>query len=143
MTKPITKKDENETMNRSVRNILDDFLRNSYMCPSGDETRMMAMDVIERENEYALLANLPGIGKKNVKVSVDGRDLIIEANRSKTKEEKGETLYRCERYHGNYRRVITLPDDSDYEEISADYENGVLSIKVPKSKKQEKLIDIK
>lgn len=143
MTMPIKRKEEKGTINRSMRNILDDFLRNSYMCPTGDETRMMAMDVIEREDEYSLIANLPGINKKDIKVSLDGYDLIIEATRSKSKEEKDETLYRCERYQGNYRRVITLPDDSDHGNVLASYEDGVLTLKVPKAKKQEKLIKIK
>ncbi|MCB5231294.1 MAG: Hsp20/alpha crystallin family protein [Candidatus Cloacimonas sp.] len=140
---PIKRKEEKGTINRSMRNILDDFLRNSYMCPTGDETRMMAMDVIEREDEYSLIANLPGINKKDIKVSLDGYDLIIEATRSKSKEEKDETLYRCERYQGNYRRVITLPDDSDHGNVLASYEDGVLTLKIPKAKKQEKLIKIK
>jgi HSP20 family protein len=143
MTMPIKRKEEKGTINRSMRNILDDFLRNSYMCPTGDETRMMAMDVIEREDEYSLIANLPGINKKDIKVSLDGYDLIIEATRSKSKEEKDETLYRCERYQGNYRRVITLPDDSDHGNVLASYEDGVLTLKIPKAKKQEKLIKIK
>jgi len=53
-------------------------------------------------------------------------------------------MYRCERYRGDYRRVFTIPEDWDYENIKANYDNGVLNLTVPKKEvKPEKEITVK
>lgn len=144
MRLPMIKRDETNVINRPVRSLIDDFLKNAFSEPSFDETKLMAMDVVERDGEYVLKADLPGIKKKDIKVYVDGDNLVIEAHRTDSKEEKNRTMYRCERYSGDYRRVFSIPENWDYEKIKAAYDDGVLTLQVPKRKLQpEKEIAVK
>jgi len=125
-----------------IRILLDDFVRNAFYKPS-DEERMMAMDVIENEKEFVLTANLPGIKKEDIKVYIDGGDFIIEAKKEEEKRQENETLYRCERYQGNYRRVFSIPDTWDCNNVAAVYEDGVLKLTVHKKDiEPEKMITI-
>jgi len=140
-----TMRRENRQMNTSpVRSLIDDFLKNAFFEPEEEDSKLMAMDVIERDKEYILKANLPGIKKKDIKVYIEGDNLVLEARRSEEKEEKSETMYRSERYRGDYRRLFSIPKDWDYENISAKYENGVLNLTIPKKEiKPEKEISVK
>ena len=94
--------------------------------------RAMAMDIMEHEKEYEVLANLPGFKKDNVKISIHDNQLLIEANVESKSEEQEGTLYRCERYSGNYRRNLLLPDNADVAKISAKMEDGILRLSIPK-----------
>ncbi len=143
MRLPIIKREERDVASRPIRSLLDDFLHNAFGELSFQDTKLMEMDVVERDKDYVLTANLPGIKKKDIKVHVDGNNLIIEARQDEKKEEKNETMYRCERYHGDYRRVFSIPENWDHEKMKARYENGVLNINVPKKEeKPEKEITI-
>jgi HSP20 family protein len=145
MRMPTIKKEVDGVRERpihSMRSLLDDFMKNASTV-SQTGSRMMAMDIIERKDEFLLSANMPGMTKENIKIRVDGKDLIIEAHRESEKKESDETLCRCERYQGNYRRVFSIPDNWDVEKIKASYEDGVLRLRVPKQKAQpEKEIKI-
>lgn len=136
MRLPITKRDETRVTRDPYRSLIDDFLKNAFYEPGYEQTKLMAMDVIERDKEYVLRANLPGMKKENIKVYIENNNLVIEAKHQEEKEEKDETMYRCERYHGDYHRVFSVPDNWNTENMQAKYENGVLNITVPK--KEEK-----
>jgi HSP20 family protein len=76
---------------------------------------------------------MPGISKDNIKISVsNNNELTIEGRQEEEKSEKNETVYRYERYKGNYRRTISMPDVCDIDNIEAKLEDGVLTLKVPK-----------
>jgi len=144
MRLPLMRRDERQVNSRPVRSLIDDFLDNAFFESDYSDTKLMVMDVIEREKEFILTANLPGIKKEDIKVYIDGDNLVIEAKRKEEKEEKSETMYRCERYRGDYRRVFSVPDNWDYEDIKAKYEDGVLNLTVPKkAQKPEKEIMLK
>ncbi len=144
MRLPIIRREEREVDSRPIRSLIDDFLDNAFFESDLSETKMMSIDVIEREQEFLLSANLPGIKKQDIKVYVEGDSLVIEAKRQEEKEDKNETMYRCERYQGDYRRVFSVPENWDYENIKAKYEDGVLKLTVPKKEiKPEKEIMIK
>ncbi|MCD6181987.1 MAG: Hsp20/alpha crystallin family protein [Candidatus Cloacimonetes bacterium] len=116
-----------------MRSFFDEFVKDFYENEDREETiRSMALDILEHEETYEVLANLPGFKKKDISLSLDGNELTIEAKREEKKEEKKPNLYRCERYSGNYRRTVTLNDLCDVENISASYTDGVLSLIIPK-----------
>ncbi len=133
----------NEKMEyRPMRTLLDDFIKNAFHQPTNDE-KMMAVDIVEQDKEFILTANLPGIKKKDIKVFVEGNDLVIEAKQFEEKKEEQETMYSCERYQGNYRRAFTIQDNWDCDNMYAKYEDGVLKINIPKMQpKPEKSIKI-
>ena len=116
----------------SMLNMFDDFFNRVYEDESDRDVKAMAMDIVEQEKEFELMANLPGFKKEDVKISVHDNQLLIEAKCENKKEEKKGTMYRCERYSGNYRRNLYLPDNADVAKIQAKMEDGVLKLSIPK-----------
>ncbi|NHF63124.1 Hsp20/alpha crystallin family protein [Microcella pacifica] len=96
--------------------------------------RLMPMDLFRGGDHYVLTADLPGVDPGSVDVDVDGQLLTIRAERSARTEEGVQWLAR-ERGTGSYLRQLTLGKDIDTENISAHYENGVLSVMIPVAEK--------
>src|SRR5437879_6073411 len=104
---------------------------------SATATYGMPIDVSETEDGYSIRASLPGFKPEQVEVTVTDGVLSIEAKRSEEKtEEKGRYLRR-EVFSGNYRRQLTLPREVKAEDIKADFENGVLTVQVPRLPKPQ------
>ena len=86
------------------------------------------MDVSEDEKGYRVKAEIPGVKKEDIKVSIDGNQVSIGAEvKKETEEKKGETVIRSERYYGNQFRAFTLPQDIDQSKAEAKYEDGLLN----------------
>ncbi len=128
---PYTRNAEFKPM-MSMLNMFDDFFNRFYEEEGDNDFKAMAMDIVERDKDFELLANLPGFKKEDVKISVHDNQLLIEAKCENKKEEKKGTMYRCERYSGNYRRNLYLPDNADVNKIQAKMEDGVLKLNIPK-----------
>lgn len=90
------------------------------------------VDIIEDTKEYTIKAELPGLTKENVKVSVENGVLEIAGERKEEKEEKDKKHHRIERCYGSFRRSFTLPQDSSGENVTADFKDGVLKVHLPK-----------
>lgn len=117
----------------AMLSLFDDFFNRSMDEESAEDNfRSMALDIIEHDKEFEILANLPGFKKENVKISVHDNQLLLEAKCASSKEESKGTVYRCERYSGNFRRNLLLPENSDLSKISAKMEDGVLHLLIPK-----------
>ena len=96
--------------------------------------RLMPMNLFRDGDHYVLTADLPGVDPGSVDVDVDGQLLTIRAERSARTEDGVQWLAR-ERGAGSYLRQLTLGKDIDTENISAHYENGVLSVMIPVAEK--------
>lgn len=92
------------------------------------------INVKERPQDYLISAELPGIDKKNVEISLENNMLTIQGKREEHKEEKDEKFLRIESSSGSFLRRISLPDSVDTEKASADFKNGMLEITLPKTK---------
>lgn len=91
------------------------------------------MDVKEEENAYRVHAEIPGVKKEDIQVSVDGNAVSISAEVKKDSEEKqGEKVLKRERYYGKVSRSFTLANDVDEANASAKYKDGVLELVLPK-----------
>jgi HSP20 family protein len=89
----------------------------------------LRVDVAEQENEVIVVADLPGVEKENVEISlVNPRTLEIRCERKDEKEEKAEGYYLRERRSGSISRVIPLPSEVTDEGASATFKNGVLEV---------------
>jgi len=90
------------------------------------------VDITEDTKEYTVKAELPGLAKENVKVTVENGVLVIAGERKEEKEEKDKKHHRIERSYGSFRRSFALPEDSSGEKVTADFKDGVLKIHLPK-----------
>ena len=92
------------------------------------------VDVVEKDDMYKVRADLPGVNKGDIKVSVDGNLVQIEAETKQVKEtkEEGGKVLRSERYYGAMSRAFTLAQDIDDTKVVAKYADGVLSLDLPK-----------
>jgi HSP20 family protein len=91
------------------------------------------MDVAEDDKAYHVKAEVPGVKKEDIHVSIEGNQVSITAEVKKEKEEKkGETVLRSERYYGMQSRSFTLMHDVDQGNAEAKYQDGVLDLTLPK-----------
>ena len=103
-----------------------------------------AVDVMETDDEFQIRAELPGVEKKDVKLSVENGVLLISGHREQEKEEKGKRYHKIERAYGNFARSFTVPEAVDAEKVTAEFKNGLLNVRLPKSEKaRPKSIEVK
>ncbi|MDH7492929.1 MAG: Hsp20/alpha crystallin family protein [Candidatus Saccharicenans sp.] len=91
-----------------------------------------AVDIYETENELVLSAELPGVEEKDVEIKVEDNTLSLKGERKFEKETREENYHRIERAYGSFYRSFSLPNYVDQDKISAEYENGLLKIHMPK-----------
>lgn len=102
------------------------------------------VDISEDSKEYLIKAEIPGVKKEEVKVSVQNDVLTISGERKYEKEEKDKKFHRIERAYGSFSRSFTIPEDADPEKVSADFQNGLLHVHIPKSERAKpKSIEVK
>jgi HSP20 family protein len=90
------------------------------------------MDVFEQNGNLVVKAELPGVAKDDIHVTYDRGDLEIRGEKKAESEVKEENYYRSERSYGSFYRRMTLPFELKPEQISAEYKDGVLQVKIPK-----------
>ncbi|MGE5648829.1 Hsp20/alpha crystallin family protein [Noviherbaspirillum sp. UKPF54] len=114
----------------------DDFFKEFSMLPSlrGFEPEpRIRMDVSETEQAYTVKADIPGVKKDDIKISIEGNTVSIRAETKEEKQEKMEgNMMRSERYFGEQYRSFTLPQEVDESKAEAKYQDGVLSLTLPK-----------
>jgi HSP20 family protein len=94
---------------------------------------IIKLDLNEDDKAYRVSAEIPGVKKEDIKVSIDGNAVSISAEVRKEKEEKqGEQVIHSERYYGAVSRSFTLPQAIDEATADAKYDNGVLKLTLPK-----------
>lgn len=102
------------------------------------------VDISEDEKEYAIKAELPDVKKEDIKLNVHDDVLTITGERKYEKEEKSKKYHRVERAYGSFMRSFTLPEDADGAKVTAEYKDGLLSVRLPKSEKAKtKTIEVK
>ena len=105
------------------------------MMPSirGAETApLIRMDVSETDQNYLVKADIPGVKKEDIKVSIEGNQVSVSAETKEEKESNEAGVIRSERYCGQQYRSFTLPMEVDDKKAEAKYENGVLLLTLPK-----------
>jgi HSP20 family protein len=118
---------------------------------NGEETEAIAtadwaplVDITEDEKEYLVKAELPGLKKEEVKVTVEEGVMTIAGERKVEKEEKTKKYHRVERAYGKFERSFTLPDKADATKVNAEFKDGVLQVHLPKTDKPEsKALEVK
>jgi len=120
----------------ALDDVFDDLFKGFFVRPvqfEGQQQIQIKTDVKEDEKTYTVHAEIPGVKKEDIHVSIDGNLLSISAEVKKEKEEKeGEKVLRSERYYGKVFRSFTLGQDVDDQAAQAKYTDGVLELTLPK-----------
>jgi len=146
----LTRFDEFE---RDMERIFDSFMSRNWLRPFRDFPTLRSgfemmrgprIDLVERDDEVVLRAELPGVDKNDLHVSLTDRTVTIRATtRKEEKEEKGE-YYRREISTGEMSRTLTLPCEVDGQNTRAEFKDGILEIVAPKVAKSKRVqIDVK
>lgn len=98
-------------------------------------TIRMPVDIIENSEGYTLTADMPGVGKENVDITFENNELVI-FGKVQDSETKGTPLY-SDFSLGNYRRSFVIGEGVDPSSIKANFDNGVLTLSIPKSEKRK------
>ena len=129
----------NELMNLSKR--LNGMLERRRPAQGDNEETMASadwvpvVDIVESEQEFALLVELPGVQKSDVKLSVQDGVLTLNGQREQDKEVKGIRFHRTERAYGRFTRSFALPESVDEQKLSAEFRDGLLKVHLPKAEK--------
>lgn len=126
------------TLDDAFDNLFQGFLRPVSMAGQPQQLQQIRMDVSERDDAYIVHAEIPGVEKDNINVTIDGNQITISAEVAKNTEQKGngeqdkEKVLRTERYYGKVFRTFTLGQDVEKEGAEAKYNAGVLELRLPK-----------
>jgi HSP20 family protein len=102
------------------------------------EGRVPKIDVIDRDDEIVVRAEVPGVSKENIEISVTGNSFTIKGQtKREEKEEKGD-YYRSEVLQGSFSRTVTLPADVNEAAAKAQLKDGILEVTLPKAEKSKK-----
>jgi len=126
-----------------------DRLFDSFFSPSQEEETAVGsflpyVDIEEKDKELVLTAELPGLKKDDIKLTIKDNLLSISGEKKQEKSENKRNYHRTERVFGKFQRSFRLPDYADQEKIDADYTEGILTLRIPKIKESiGKEIDVK
>lgn len=119
---------------RDMREQMDELLRATFRGPDGYVAEFEpAVDITERKDALVLTAELPGMSREDIEVELENNVLTIRGEKKEEREHKGEERYVYERRYGSFSRSFTLPRSVDPERIGAHFENGVLTVTMPKA----------
>jgi HSP20 family protein len=115
-----------------------------------DKNAMLAFDwsptadIIENTEEFVIKAEIPGVNKEDVKVSIEDGVVSIQGERKQEKEEKDKKFHRVERSYGSFMRSFSLPTNVDEAKVQAQFKDGLLTVRIPKAPNAKpKSVDVK
>jgi HSP20 family protein len=149
-----------ESLRREVDRIFEDFDRDFWRAPLRRSFQDIepvlrrglswgaspAIDIVDKNEAYQVVAELPGMDEKNVEVKLVNGSLTIKGEKRDEKEEKKKDYYLHERSFGSFERSFALPDEVDADKIEASFSKGVLTVTLPKKPeavKPEKKIEVR
>jgi len=126
--------DEIERMFERMNRQFSELGEGSQLPTMAGGPQSVSMDVAEQDTEYVVTADLPGYEKDDIELSISDRTLRVSAERAEGTDESDEdgTYLRRERHRQSVSRAITLPEEVSEEDAHAAYNNGVLTVTLPK-----------
>lgn len=140
----------NRNTKSNIDNVFDDLFSNLEYRLSRPFLLKIAQDLYPQldisvtNSHYCLELDIPGVDKKDINIKVDNGIITIKGKKELEEEHKGTNFYIRERFHGDFQRSLSLPSGVNTDAIEADFKNGVLKIRIPKTETAStKVIDIK
>ncbi len=99
-----------------------------------DDSVLPRVDVREGRKHITVKAELPGVDKNDIDISIDNGLLRLSGEKKRENEETGDNYYRLESRYGRFRRLIELPAEVDPDDVDATFKKGVLRVKIKKTK---------
>lgn len=134
---------ELETLHDRIQRYFEDFVNFGFSFTDNFNPRI---DISEDDNDINVVAEIPGVKKEDLKITLQDNILTIEGEKKKEEEKKGKNYYRSERVFGSFKRSFTLPTEVDADKVEAKFEDGTLKINLKKlnpKPKNEKIIELK
>src|SRR6266511_396183 len=127
---------EVDTLQSEVNRLFDTFF-GGHAANSRTRRWVPAMDLVDTDDHLVLRADLPGLEKDDVSIEVKDRVLTVSGERKAEHEERTDGFYRVERAFGGFSRSLALPDNVDPDKISAEFDKGVLEVRIPKPEERK------
>ena len=122
---------ELETLHTDVNRVFDTFFGGRL--GNGATPRWVpAMDLLEADDHLVLRADLPGLDTDDVKIEINDGVLTVSGERRVEDEERKDCYHRVERAYGSFSRSLSLPRGIDADQVQADFDKGVLEVRIPK-----------
>ena len=130
-------------MQTEMNRLFDDFFTRSTESPDHPLIWNPSVDISETENEVVMVAELPGMERKDIKINLQDNVLTLEGEKKQESEEKGKSYHRLERAYGKFQRSFVLPTAVKSDAIKAKLKDGVLTVTLSKAEEAKpKQIDI-
>lgn len=140
-----------DDLRREIDRLFEDFTGGASLRPfrsasqklepifrSGFSFAAPAVDVVEKDTAFELTAELPGITTNDIDVSMKDGSIVIKGQKEAEKEEKSKDYYLHERQYGSFERSFAVPEGVDTSAIEATFNNGVLTVTLPKTMEAQK-----
>ena len=126
---------ELDTLQGEVNRLFDTF----FGTPANGRARrwVPAMDLVEKDDALILTADLPGLERGDVSIEVKDRVLTVAGERKSEHEDKADGFHRVERAYGAFSRSLTLPDGVEADKVEANFDKGVLEVRIPKPEERQ------
>ena len=135
-----------QSLQHDMSRIFDEFFRGDVLAYDSFFSREWnpAVDVVENKDNYVLKAELPGMNKDDVKITLENNILTIRGEKKNELESKEGKYQRIERNYGSFKRSFSLPGSIKVNDIDAQYQDGILTLTIPKAEDERpKIIDVK
>ena len=152
---PATRRHPLASLQGAIDRVFDDFDRGFWRSPFRTPSlasempglaTVPATDVVERDNDFAITIELPGMDASDIDVSMANNVLTVTGEKKEEREEKKKDYYLSERSFGSFRRSFQVPDSVDAAKIDANFDKGVLTLTLPKTeaaRRPEQKIEVK
>ena len=125
-----------EPFSREVDRLFDAFFGASGDSAAGRRW-VPPMDLVEADDHFVLRADLPGLAEGDVSIEIHDSTLKISGERRAEQEQTEQGWYRIERSFGSFSRSLTLPEGVDADSVSAEFDRGVLEVRIPKPEERK------
>lgn len=127
--------EEMQALQRQMNALFEQSVQGAEGRESAPRAWAPAVDVVENEREIVLQAELPGLKKEDIEIQLTGETLTIRGERAHASAEQSENFHRIERNYGAFGRAFEIETPIDANAVSASYDEGVLTVRLPKQER--------